>query len=135
MVWQASEVRYFGNRMTTLRLAVFITVAFCQPVEAADVWTCSYPGWPDGHAIIDRFREVNGFFVEDTFKLKYQILQNNQYGVVAVWSFSDVENGSPGILGRTIVINKATGDFLMENASITEPDSVNRPNRGKCLKD
>jgi hypothetical protein len=104
---------------------------------AGDVWTCTYPGYGDNAPVTMRYVENGDYFEEQKYGLKYRTLQNNEYALIATWIVSGIEPGNkhPSIGAATIVINKATGDFLRENANIAGPDSVNAPVRGKCLKD
>lgn len=103
--------------------------------SAADVWTCTYPSFPEKRPVIARYHENSGFLIDDDSKQKYQILQNNQYGVIAVWSSAGQSDSRVVITAATIEINKTNGDFLLENANIAESDAINRPYHGKCLKD
>jgi len=115
---------------------LFIATALSGRVaSAAEVWTCTYPSFPEKRPVIVRYHETNGFLIDDDSKHKYQILQNNQYGLIAVWSFIGESESLVTITAATIEINKTNGDFLLENASVAESDILNRPYHGKCLKE
>jgi hypothetical protein len=126
--------------MTALAISSAALCWSCSPVRAAEVWTCTYPGFsrdqrPAG-PVIARYREADGFLIEEEFQTKYRILESNQYGVIAVWSISEIEpsNERPSIGAMTIVINKATGEYLRSNTILDQPDKVNGPTHGKCLR-
>jgi hypothetical protein len=88
--------------------------------------------------VIQRYFQQGEFLVvvHDTWREEYQILQNNQFGIVASMSLSKIErdNTSPSIGARTLVINKRTGEFLWSNLFLDEPDHVNSPNHGTCIR-
>ena len=56
--------------------------------------------------------------MDDQFKEEYRILQNNEFGIVATWSISKIEptRSHPSIGGRTILMDKRTGEFLYSGA-------------------
>src|SRR5215471_1254807 len=94
------------------------SLSVLESVQAADVWICTYPGFTaDRRPVIVRFKEQDGFMVEEEFGTKYRILENNEYGVVATWSISLIEPGhaTPSIGSMTFLIKKKTGDFLRSN--------------------
>jgi hypothetical protein len=117
-----------------LATALLLTLAGCSAANAEQSWTCTYPGYlADRAPVIVRYREIDGFLVEEEFGTKYRILQDNRHAVIATWTFAEIERGNsaPSIAAATIMIVKATGDFLRSNA---RPDSDSSRARGKCLK-
>jgi hypothetical protein len=69
----------------------------------------------------------------------YRLLQNNEYGLVATYAFSRIENGQvkPTVGASTIIINKATEEFRWEEAATGyDPwQGLNAPVKGKCIED
>ena len=65
---------------------------------------------------------------------KYWLLEDNAFVLVAVQSFSGMEQGQQrptrGI--STVVIDKATGEFWLVATGAGQP---NQPAQGTCLKD
>jgi hypothetical protein len=104
--------------------------------NAEDAWTCTFPRWPDGTPALSRFREDDGFFVNDIGE-RFRIIQNDVDGTVAAAKGSCAERGPSSLGGCTIIIDKATGDSLMENANIRGRDipDLNTPFRGSCHKE
>jgi hypothetical protein len=67
----------------------------------------------------------------------YRLLQNNEYGVVAVSSISEIEKDQvkATIGGTLVVIDKATGEFWWSTTMAHPPlVGLNQPVQGKCQK-
>jgi hypothetical protein len=123
-------------RTFTAILLVYLTMPIAF-VAAEEVWTCTYPGFSqDRRPVIARYREKDEFLVDDEWNQQYRIMQNNQFGIVASWSISTIErnNSSPSIGARTIVIDKRSGELLWSNTLLGEPDKVNEPVHGNCIR-
>jgi hypothetical protein len=68
--------------LSAVPLVAATIIAGNLSAHAADVWTCTYPGYSADHGpVIVRFREIDAFFVEGEFEMKFRILQNNQFAV------------------------------------------------------
>jgi hypothetical protein len=69
----------------------------------------------------------------------YRILLNNEYGLVATFAVSGIEQGGkdPFVGAYTVVINKMTGQLLWAEATTTKDESIvmDTTVRGKCLHD
>jgi hypothetical protein len=67
----------------------------------------------------------------------YRIQKNNDYGIVATSSISEIEQGhkEPTVGAVSIVINKMTGEFWWVSAIAGQPAAVNQTGQGKCIKD
>ena len=70
----------------------------------------------------------------------YRILQNNDYGLVATFSYSGTLEGSkdPYVGAVSVVINKMTGQFYCAEATTTKDESIgpfHASVQGKCLHD
>jgi hypothetical protein len=107
-----------------IRIAATIIVVYrtspIAGVAAQEIWTCTYPGLSQGRRpVIVRYRQEDEFLMEDKWKERYQILQNNQFGLIAIWSISEIEGGNaePSIGARTLVINKSSGEFLFSGGA------------------
>ena len=79
--------------------------------------------------MIVRYRQEGELLMEDKWKERYQILQNNQFGLIAIWSISEIEGGNaePSIRARTLVINK----FLFSGAYL---GGTATQARGNCIR-
>jgi hypothetical protein len=122
---------------TALLLACSI-LGFAVPSIAADQqrWTCTWPGFSADRApVIVRFSRDQNDLVESDFGLHYRILQDNDFGLIAVWSIAEIEHGhaEPSIGTMTLVINKKSGALVRANALLDEPDAVNQPTHGRCI--
>jgi len=75
----------------TVSLAI-VSSLIAGSANAQESWICTYPGYPQNSApVIDRFRVDGETFIEDTFQLRYRILQNTPFAVVAAWSIAEIE--------------------------------------------
>ncbi len=111
------------------------------PVDNVESWTCSYRGYQireneSPRAVIVRFTVDDQELVEGSQGQRYRILQNNEYGLIAAWSSSEVEPGKsdPTIAAFAIAIDKRTGFFSRVNL-IARPDESGSPRDGSCIRD
>jgi len=127
-------------------------LACTTATKAADAWTCTYP------FLNDRVQSDNAFVrfeiaTPDLIQIKaptnlllptpqgthYRILQNNDYGLVATFSISGIEEGGkdPYVGATSVVINKMTSEFHWVEAITTQDETtfLNQTHRGKCLHD
>jgi hypothetical protein len=126
------------KRMTRLILIATVFMLVSGPVGAETIWTCAYPGYtPKKDTVIIKFVQ-NGKTIRGNYS-KYDVLQDNDAGLVAVASFSDwVKGGNPPIerleLGAfVIMIDKKSMRFRRGNVLYGEDDGAVR--YGKCTKD
>jgi hypothetical protein len=129
--------------MKSLILAALV-LACATPAKAAEVWTCTYtylvglvtPTVSDPTLV--RFEVSPSGLIETTSRDQYRILQNNEYGLVATVSWSEMQEGLDGAVvgARTLVVNKGTGEFWwsMTAGGGGQPAIVNQLH-GTCLKD
>ena len=126
-------------------------LACATSAEAAEVWTRSYNysliGSETGGQSTPMFLrfelsppdliQTAPPFLGSHAQDHYRILQNSAYGIVATFSFSEIEAGqkNPTIGAYTVVIDKGSGEFWWSMAIIGQPAIVNQPVHGKCLKD
>lgn len=101
-------------------------------------WTCTHSSAFDNRPTITRFEVSPPDLIETNFHQTYRIEKNNDYGIVATSSISEIEKGhqEPTVGAVSIVINKMTGEFWWVSAiAAGQPAAVNQPAHGKCIKD
>jgi hypothetical protein len=125
------------NRL--LIMLAFLSCATCA--EAAEAWTCTYTV-PIGSGtvsdpVLTRFEVSPPDLIEAKHHHHYRILQNNDFGLVAASSISEIEEAQkdPTVGAFTVVINKRTGEFWLSTTIAGQAAVVNQPVHGKCLKD
>jgi hypothetical protein len=108
----------------------------------AEAWTCTYMIEGLKEPLLNRFLILGNELVEAKTNDHYRLLQNNEYGLVATYAISEIEEGQkkPSVGVIAIIINKTTGEFMWENAIIGYDPSLkslklDTPVKGKCLKD
>jgi hypothetical protein len=122
-------------------LLTAVLVAGATSAEASEAWTCSYstvPGLPtDTSPVLIRFELTPPDLIDTKTHDHYRILQNNDYGLVATLSISEIEEGhkEPTVGAVTVVINKGTGEFWWGWIIAGQAAVVNQPVHGKCLRD
>lgn len=118
-----------------------ICIALCLTAfvaHAADIWTCTYPDLSTKELLTTEFPIIRDELIEDdVFQLRFKILQNTDYGLVAVWSIADMEENFPNKKTPTIgiiamVINKKTGELLRSITTFEAPDKMDTTVRGTC---
>jgi hypothetical protein len=92
-----------------------VILSTSQVANAQSVWTCSSPGFGQtGRVFIERF-EISGTEVienDGVIEHHYTILQDNEFGLVAVWSTSEREEyDHPYVGAEVIIIGKQTNEF------------------------
>jgi hypothetical protein len=120
-------------------------LASATSAKAAEAWTCTYffDEAPVGNepSPLVRFEVSPPDLIETKSHQRYPILQNNNYGIVATSSISEIEEGQkdPTVGAATVVINKGTGEFwwgtTIAGMVPLMAREVNKPVHGKCLKD
>ena len=130
--------------MTKSLLLVAALIAFASRAEAMEVWSCTYttltravvPSHTDPELV--RFEVSPPDLINSANHEQYRILQNNDYGLVATTSWSEVQSGlkSPVVGARTVVVDKGTGEFwwAMTSVSGTQVALAYQIN-GQCLKE
>jgi hypothetical protein len=97
-------------------------------------WTCTYPSFVAGlKPVIQRYRVV-GTDVVDENGLRYRILENNDYGLIAASAAS--ESRSPyrgtGISAFVLLIDKGTNEMKFDIVVMGDKNPV-LPRSGTCL--
>jgi hypothetical protein len=136
--------KFFSGSQSLRAIAAILLVYLVIPTIAfaatEEIWTCTYPGFSqDRRPVIRRYRQQGEFLVvQDQWREEYRILQNNQFGIVASSSISKIETNQnktePSIGARTLIINKRTDEFLWSILYLDEPDRVNAPVHGACIR-
>ena len=114
-------------------------IACTTSAHAAETWTetwsCTHSSF-DNRPIITRFEVAPSDLIEANFHQTYRIQKNNDYGIVATSSISEIEQGhKEPTVGAVSIVNKMTGEFLWVTAIAGQPAAVNQPVQGKCVKD
>jgi hypothetical protein len=127
-----------GAALRTLIKSLIVAaavIASAASAGAAETWTCTYTA--DNQTTIKRFEVSPPNLIDVQFHLSYQIEKNNEYGLVATSSISEIERDQklPTVGAASIVINKTTGEFWWVAAITGQPAAVNQPVQGKCIKD
>ena len=127
-----------------MKRRIFAAVTFFAFVASAhaaetwtETWTCSHSSTSDNRPAIIRFEVSPPNLIETNFHQTYHIDKNNDYGIVATSSISEIEKGhkDPSVGAVSIIINKSTGEFLWISAIAGQSAAVNQPVQGKCVKD
>jgi hypothetical protein len=122
-------------------LIVAITLLACaNPARAVErweeYWTCTYAD-ASAKPVSLNFELSPPELVETaSFHVHYRILQNNDYGVVAASSISEIEPGhtQPTVGAVTVVINKGTGEFWLATTIAGQSAAAHQPVHGNCRK-
>jgi hypothetical protein len=93
-----------------------------------------WPGFNKHNAkpYIDRFRIVGADIIQEAkIQIHYKILQNNDYGLVAVWSISESQAHDHTYVGaEAIIIDKQTNEFKIVAITDTNHLPNHEPNSG-----
>jgi hypothetical protein len=117
------------------RLVLFACVStlFCLPAWAQETWVCAYTWSSPDKTVIHRRFQVNGDDLIDNSIAspeRFRILQNNYFGIVAAYSFAELEFNEPAIGAFVVLIDKQNGKFQLSNATLGEPQAAT----GTCTK-
>jgi hypothetical protein len=130
-----------GEASVQIVVALLFVLA-ATTAARAEAWTCSYVLEGFKEAFLHRFLILGNELVEAKTNDRYRLLQNNEYGLVATYAISEIEEGQkkPTVGVIAIIINKTTGEFMWENAILGYDPSLNSlkldtPVKGKCIKD
>jgi hypothetical protein len=117
--------------MFRLLLAVFILGCSCS-VNAQRAWVCSYPGSNPKEPVVLKYSKAGDYLVESQFGVRYRILQDSKYALVAAWFVVEGESSqsevSIGVL--TVMIDKTSKRYRRSVAGLN--DVQERADVGKC---
>jgi hypothetical protein len=112
-------------------------IASLASAQAAEIWSCAYPSLANDRPTIKHYEVSSPDLIDVEFHQIFHIEQNNEYGIVATSSISEIEQGQtqPTVGAVSIVINKGTGEFWWVTAIAGQPAAANQPVHGKCIKE
>ena len=117
--------------MSRFSLAVLLFVSSCA-ANAQRTWVCSYPGSNPKEPLTLKYVKAGDYLVESHFGLRYRILQDSKYALVAAWSIAETETNpkeaSIGVL--TVMIDKNSKRFRRSVASLS--DGQETADIGRC---
>jgi hypothetical protein len=121
--------------MRSLIISLLLTF-ICATSASAEGWTCTYLFSSGVQPTLIQFELSPPDLINTKLHEHYRILQNNDYGLVAVSSIAEIEQGKqqPTVGAATVVIDKGTGEFWLATAIAGQPSDVNQPVHGTCLK-
>jgi hypothetical protein len=112
--------------ITSCLSVLALSIIWLPANAATESWVCAWPSYLDGKKpVIVRFK-VDGedLVEEEKFGLRYKILQNNEFSIVAAWSISEIERNQnktePSIGAMVVIINKKDGSFRRSNTILGE---------------
>lgn len=115
---------------------ILISALLLPIVANAEQYICSYPNYTNGEPVILKIK-INGSIatVGNKYPVEYKVLENNNLGVVLVYSFSAKGTESPkqhdiGLFGLAIDKTK----MKMIRGNITHGDKNNSLRTGTCTK-
>lgn len=123
-------------------LALACVALCCATIaNAEEMWTCSYAPLSSQSVTTDpkflRFQLSPDGLVETTQAHHFQIVENNDYGLIATRPISTIEQGqsTPTVGATTVVINRGTQEFWLAKGSPGQFDpAIDPPIHGRCLK-
>lgn len=101
----------------------------------SESWYCLYPGFSKEASTVARRFNVDGKLLKDDVrKTKYQIILENEHGIVAVEAIYEQNPLAAKLVvaGTTILIEKKSGKFVF---AYIETGSESGTRQGRCLKD
>jgi hypothetical protein len=128
-----------GGGLGVRIIAALVFVVAAASKAQAEAWTCT--GVMEGlkEAFLRRFVVLKTEVIEAKTNEHYWLLQNNEYGLIATSSISEIEQGQdkPTVGASTIVIDKTTNEFRWETIimGVAPLVGANTPVRGKCIGD
>jgi hypothetical protein len=113
-------------------LLVILLLVLPVAAYAQRAWTCTYPGSNPKEPQTLKYVKAGEYLVESHFGLRYRILQDSKYALVAAWSIAETEtNPKEASIGVfTVMIDKATKRYRRSVASLNE--GGDRVDVGKC---
>jgi hypothetical protein len=118
--------------MRGLLLLSLLVTGFSGAAYAQRAWVCAYPGSNPKEPVVLKYSKAGEYLVESHFGLRYRILQDSKYALVAAWSIAETESNpqeaSIGVF--TVMIDKTTRRYRRSIASLNE--GGDKTNVGKC---
>jgi hypothetical protein len=116
-------------------------VAFIPCAALADQsWVCSYTDF-NQTPIITKYVLSGGVLTDDSKDgLKYKVLQNNEYSIIATYSISEVKPGQmePSIGATTVIIGKKKLHYIVMHSPMGNNENFmpggGQTANGDCIK-
>jgi hypothetical protein len=120
-----------------LLLVGIMSLAGATSAEATEAWTCTYTLGFTNEPQLKRFEISPPDLIDTGTNEHYRILQNNDYGIVATDTISEIQSGlkAPSVGAFTVVINKDTSEFWQAIMATGREANLVTQWHGKCLKD
>lgn len=116
------------NLMASFAVSFFLTAG----AASAESIICSYEGYLNGGQVILDFKIHGDKATQGKWNEEYQVLQNNQFGVVLGRTMS--EKGQiydrPSVGGFFFAIDRASGAMTRNNVFTNDGDAFRK---GKCI--
>jgi hypothetical protein len=116
-----------------LYVAVVLCVFSSSPIAFAAGWICTYPDFSaERIPVIARLNIESDVLVfsSPAAELKFKIMTNNNYGLIAVETYSRMEENKPRIFSSAILVDKILGRFLYV---VAEMGQSPRSRDGRCI--
>lgn len=117
-----------------LKLIALCVLAFGSAADAAEIWTCAYV--VPRTKVTEQLRySIDGDHMvtmpEPGRPLVYNILVNNEFGIVGVFGLAATNGKISRVAGSMVVIDKKTNELLATSLLSGEANDV-LPGHGTC---
>jgi hypothetical protein len=110
---------FFSTIWSLCFLGLAVSPAGTGTGQADEVWACGWTttaAWgKNGQVFMTRYQVKGNILLSGSEQQpdqgQYQILQNNQYGLVASSGISDERDNKSNVVVSSVLINKKTGQF------------------------
>ena len=113
-------------------LAAAAILASSSPAWSAETWYCEYANFRHTGTDQSLFHVEGNRLIENSGDVvgEYQVLEDSKAAIVATKGGSYASD--PGVMGFLLMIQKATGQFLLTTASIGSAGSEAGKQTGHC---
>jgi hypothetical protein len=122
-------------------IVAFVALAFAQvalaaalPVNKVHSWVCSFEGYGEAKGVLTLIRDGSVLRIGGAEFIAYDIVQDNEVGIVAVKSYAEVEGDLKHLGADVLVIDKTTMAFRKGNVFAPGIKADNRVRAGTCRK-
>jgi hypothetical protein len=116
--------------------SIFMMLVTSDMCFALDSWLCTYPNFAPDKKPVTVTLQIPDKLVDQRLGgvPQYDILENNQYGVIAVDHYSkfDAVRGAVRIFSSTVIIDKTFGKFIYTVGEIGDEPGFRT---GQCVKE
>jgi hypothetical protein len=129
------ELQSVKNIAATISLSVAL---FTQTANASENWTCTYKDSSAKEPTLVSYQLAGNDLTQvwpSGTTSSFQVVQNNEYGLVGISSISEVEpnQAEPTVGAFTVVINRQTKEFWLATTIAKQP-ALNEIVHGPCVK-